>query len=97
MDMTRGLQEVVSRNVRVLMAVHNITHQKELAARLDWGADKLTRTLNGTRRWSLDDLVDLARVFDVTPSALLADVADLVGIAAQPAASGDVRKSVSSF
>lgn len=77
--MTRGLQEVVSRNVRVMMAVHGITHQKDLAARLDWGADKLTRTLKGARRWALEDLVDLARVFGVTPAALLSDTAELVG------------------
>lgn len=87
MDTDRGLQEVVSRNVRVLMAVHTITHQKELAARLDWGADKLTRSLNGSRKWSLEDLPAIARVFGVTPAALLSDTAELVG-ATHPAASG---------
>lgn len=94
MDMTRGLQEVVSRNVRVLMAVHDITHQKDLAAQLNWGADKLTRTLNGTRRWSLDDLADLARVFGVTPASLLSDTTELVG-AVHPTATSRVSRVVS--
>ena len=88
MDSDRGLQEVVSRNVRVLMAVHGITHQKDLAAQLQWGSDKLTRTLNGSRRWALEDLPAIAEIFGVRPAALLSDTAELVG-AAQPARVSD--------
>jgi DNA-binding transcriptional regulator YdaS (Cro superfamily) len=98
MDTARGLQEVVSRNVRVLMAVHDITSQKELVARLGdgWEPSKLTRSLNGSRKWALEDLPDIARAFGVTPAALLSDTTDLVGLASHPAAAGyELRRGVS--
>lgn len=81
MDTARGLQEVVSHNVRVLMAVHDITSQKDLVARLGegWDAPKLNRSLHGSRRWALEDLPALATAFRVTPGALLGDTAELVG------------------
>lgn len=94
MDTDRGLQDVVTRNVRVLMAIHEIHQQQELAARLGWPPAQLNKALNGSRRWALDDLPRLARVFGITPGALLSDTADLVGIASRPAVAGDVRPPV---
>lgn len=76
--MSTKLQERITRNVRILMAVQAITDQKTLAARLKWGADKLTRTLRGERRWAVADLQELADVFGVDPGDMLADAATLV-------------------
>lgn len=76
--MSTELQERVTRNVRILMAVQAINDQKTLAARLNWGADKLTRTLRGERRWAVADLQELADVFGVNPGDMLADAATLV-------------------
>jgi hypothetical protein len=76
--MSTELQERITRNVRILMAVQAITDQKTLAARLKWGADKLTRSLRGERRWAVADLQELADVFGVRPGDMLADAATLV-------------------
>lgn len=81
MDTDRGLQDLVSHNVRVLMAVHDIHSQVELAARLNWDTVKLNKTLRGSRRWALEDLPAVAAAFGVTPADLLADTATLVGAA----------------
>jgi Cro/C1-type HTH DNA-binding domain len=95
MDTGRGLQEVVSRNVRVLMAIHDITSQKDLVARLGegWDGPKLTRSLNGSRKWALEDLPAIATVFGVTPAALLSDAAELVGAAQPTLTAGSVRRA----
>lgn len=81
------LQAVVTRNIRVLMAVRDIETQKDLAVQLGWIETKLTKSLRGDRKWSLEDLPELARVFDVQPADLLGDVSHLVNIAA-PARTG---------
>lgn len=94
MDTERGLQEVVSRNVRVLMAVHDITHQKDLAARLGWDAPKLARSLSGQRRWALEDLPVVADAFGVRPAALLSDTAELVGASPPAAAVSGITRRV---
>jgi hypothetical protein len=87
-----GLQSVVTTNVKVLMAVKRIEAQKDLAAELGWVESKLTKSLRGTRRWSLDDLPELADVFGVQPADLLGDVNHLVNVAA-PAMTGTDPRS----
>jgi plasmid maintenance system antidote protein VapI len=94
MDTDRGLQEAISRNVRVLMAVHDIREQQDLAARLGWAPARINKLLNGSQRWAINDLPALARVFGVSPGSLLGDTADLVNAAAHPAVAGEVRRSV---
>lgn len=84
MDTDRGLQDTVTRNVRILMAIHGIHEQQELAARMGWRPAQLNKSLAGMRRWALEDLTVLAKVFNLTPAALLSDTAELVG-ASQPA------------
>lgn len=95
--MSSDLQERVTRNVRILMAVQAINDQKTLAARLRWGADKLTRTLRGERRWAVADLQELADVFGVSPGDMLADATDLVSISvpARTGTEGVVSRGVS--
>lgn len=78
--MNAGLQERVTRNVKVLMALRGISDQKTLAARLGWGADRVSTSFSGRRRWALDDLVELAAVFDLRPGDLLSDPAELVNV-----------------
>ncbi len=78
--MSAGLQERVTRNVKVLMALRGISDQKTLAIRLGWGADRVSTSFSGRRRWALDDLVELAAVFDLKPGDLLSEPAELVNI-----------------
>jgi len=76
-----ALQDVVTTNVKVLMAVRRIEAQKDLAAKLGWVESKLTKSLRGTRKWSLDDLPELAEAFGVRPADLIGDVNHLVSVA----------------
>ena len=85
--MSSGLQERVTRNVRILMALRGISDQKTLAARLGWGADKVSTSFSGRRRWSLDDLQELADVFGLQPSDVVAEPSELVNVTA-PARTG---------
>lgn len=74
-----GLQGVVSRNIRVLMAVRGIETQKDLAASIGWIETKLTKSFRGDRKWSLEDLPGLADALGVTPSELIGEVSGLIG------------------
>jgi hypothetical protein len=85
--MSEGLQERVPRNVRILMAIRGIEDQKTLAAHLKWGADRVSTSFSGRRRWALNDLEELAAVFRVTPADMLADATSLVNVAG-PAMTG---------
>jgi hypothetical protein len=85
--MSEGLQERVTRNVRILMAIRGIEDQKTLAAQLKWGADRVSTSFSGRRRWALNDLEELASVFGVTPADLLVDATSLVNVAG-PAMTG---------
>lgn len=85
--MKTDLQERVTLNVKVLMAIQGIGDQKTLAARLGWGADRVSTSLSGRRRWALSDLQELADVFGVTPGDMLSDATHLVGVV-NPAATG---------
>lgn len=85
--MSEGLQERVTRNVRILMAIKGIEDQKTLAAQLKWGADRVSTSFSGRRRWALNDLEELAAVFGVTPADMLADATSLVHVAG-PAMTG---------
>ena len=82
-----ALQDVVTTNVKVLMAVKRIEAQKDLAAKLGWVESKLTKSLRGTRKWSLEDLPELAEAFGVQPADLIGDVTHLVNVA-RPAMTG---------
>lgn len=82
-----GLQSVVTTNIKVLMAVTRIEAQKDLAAKLGWGESKLTKSLRGDRKWSLEDLPELAAVFGVSPADLIGEVTHLVNVAG-PAKTG---------
>jgi hypothetical protein len=88
MQSDRGLQETVTQNVRVLMAVQRIDQQQDLAQVLGWHPTKLTKSLRGDRKWALDDLPDLARALGTTPGALIGDTAELVGAVASAKAAG---------
>lgn len=81
METDRGLQDTVTRNVRVLMAIHGILKQQDLAARLGWPPARINKTLGGSQLWALADLADLGRVFNVRPADLLSDTTALVGAA----------------
>lgn len=85
--MKTDLQERVTRNVRILMALRGISDQKTLAARLGWGADKVSTSFSGRRKWAIVDLQELADVFGVSPGDMLDDATSLVSVI-NPAATG---------
>lgn len=80
---TTDLQTQLSTNVKVLMAVHNLT-QTELAKRLGWDLSVLSNRFHGKRQWKIDDLADLAHIFGLPAGALLGPTAEVVA-AAEPA------------
>ncbi|SEB43147.1 Cro/C1-type HTH DNA-binding domain-containing protein [Amycolatopsis tolypomycina] len=83
-----GLQEHVTRNVRVLMAIGEIRTQVQLAAALGLDRTTLAGRFSGKAGWKLEELADLGRVFNVTPAALLGDTAQLVGAVGPAKAAG---------
>ena len=84
---SRGLQDTVTTNVKVLMAVHGI-RQTELADRLGWDRTVMSNRLSGKRGWKIEDVEDLATYFRVSAGALLGDPAGLIG------ATGPTRTAV---
>lgn len=93
--MKTDLQERVTRNVKVLMALRGISDQKTLAAKLGWGADRVSTSFSGRRRWALDDLDELAAIFGLTPGDLLRDPAELVQVPSRTGTEGGVSAGVS--
>lgn len=83
-----GLQEHVTRNVRVLMAIGEIRTQVQLAAALGLDRTTLAGRFSGKAGWKLEELADLGRVFNVTPASLLGDTAQLVGAVGPAKAAG---------
>lgn len=69
----------MSTNVKVLMAVHGIGTQTELAARLGWDRTLMANRFSGKRAWKIEDLAELAELFGVEPGALLGDTGNLIG------------------
>lgn len=90
--MKTDLQERVTRNVRILMALRGISDQKTLASRLGWGADKVSTSFSGRRKWAIVDLQELADVFGVTAGDMLDDATSLVSVV-NPAATGTDPRS----
>ncbi len=73
MDATES-QALITRNVKILMAVRQIGDQKALAARLGWPESKMSRALNGARKWAIEDIFSLARVFNLEPGKMLGNI-----------------------
>jgi hypothetical protein len=71
------LQEVLRRNLRVLIAIRRMT-QGELAALLGSDRSTVAKRMNGQREWALQDLAKLAAIFGVTAQALIGDTSALV-------------------
>lgn len=69
----------MSTNVKVLMAVHGISTQTELAQRLSWDRTLMANRFSGKRAWKIEDLAELGQLFGVEPGALLGDTANLIG------------------
>lgn len=91
---SRGLQHQVTTNVKVLMAVHGIGTQTELAARLGMDRTLMANRFSGKRAWKIEDLADIGHLFGVDPGALLGETAALIGAAGptQTAVNGSVTR-----
>lgn len=78
---TSDAQRNITRNVRILMAAREMYEQRQLAEALSWPSAKMTKTFKGDRRWSVEDLVEVAGVFGIAPGALLGSSTEIVGAA----------------
>jgi len=78
---TSDAQRNITRNVRILMAARDMYEQRQLADALGWPSAKMTKTLKGDRKWSVEDLYEVAAVFGVAAGALLGNPAELIGAA----------------
>lgn len=54
----------VTRNVKMLMAMHDLT-QREVAAHLKLDTASMSRSMRGTRPWQLADLDRLSELFGI--------------------------------
>jgi transcriptional regulator with XRE-family HTH domain len=62
---TTDMQSNITAVTRVLMALEGGMTQTELAQRLDVDKATISKSFKGFRRWQVDDIEGLARVFDV--------------------------------
>ncbi|WP_162186963.1 helix-turn-helix domain-containing protein [Amycolatopsis vancoresmycina] len=92
---TTDAQRNITRNVRILMAARDMFSQQELADSLGWTSAKMTKTLKGDRRWSVEDLYEIGRIFGISAGALLGSTAEVVA-AAGPTVATPVNGSVTS-
>lgn len=72
------LQGNISRVVRGLMGLAGIAHHSELADVLNVSRSGVTEKLNGTRKWSVEDLRRLANHFDVSVSVFYDDADEVL-------------------
>lgn len=90
----KTLQSSVSRIVNVLMAGGNpraiASTQAELAQVLDIDPAALNRALRGGRRWSIEDIANLADHFGVSVSIFFEDPSDLFKLQIRSRCSSDV-------
>jgi len=84
----------VSTNVKVLMAIHGIRTQTELATRLGLDRTLMANRFSGKRPWRIEDLAELGELFGVDPGALLGDTGNLIGAAGptQTAVNGPITR-----
>jgi DNA-binding Xre family transcriptional regulator len=80
------LQDLITTNVKVLMAVRGI-RQTELADQLGWDRTVMSNRVTGKRRWMIENLGELAEFFGIAPGVLLGSAAEVAG-AVGPAAVG---------
>ena len=82
LTMADGMQQRVTQNVRVLMAVRRIMHQQQLAELIGWKQYDVSRRFSGRAKWQLEDLPKVAAALGVQPADLLKEVTEVVGAAA---------------
>jgi DNA-binding XRE family transcriptional regulator len=66
-----GLQTIVTRNMRVAMAIRG-TNQKELGNALGLARSSISLKMTGRVVWSLEDIEKAAHFFNVRPDQLVA-------------------------
>lgn len=71
------------------MAARDMVEQRQLAEALGWPSAKMTKTLKGDRKWSVEDLYEVAQVFGITAGVLLGSTTDVVGAAGPAVAVGN--------
>lgn len=66
-----NLQSVVTKNIRVALALHD-ANQRDLAAALDMHPSAVSQKMTGRVDWSLTDIAKAAHFFSVRPERLVA-------------------------
>ncbi|EFH71699.1 helix-turn-helix domain-containing protein [Gardnerella swidsinskii] len=72
----KSLQDIVTYNVRVMLAIRQRT-QKGLAEAMKISAPTLSQKFTGRTRWNMDDIEKASSYFKVKPEALVSS--QLVG------------------
>ena len=79
-----GIQDIVTRNMKVAMALHDVNQQK-LADALGVSRSSISQKMTHRVVWSLEDIEKASELFQVSPEALVA------GHGFEPWTSGDTR------
>ena len=66
-----NLQDRVSHNIRVLLAIREIT-QRDLAKAMGLAAPSLSQKFTGRTRWNMDDIEKASGFLNVKPEAIVA-------------------------
>ena len=66
-----GIQDIVTRNMKVAMALHNVNQQK-LADALGVSRSSISQKMTHRVVWSLEDIEKASELFNVSPEALVA-------------------------
>lgn len=67
----RGLQAIVTQNMRIAMAMRGVS-QKELAAAMGFNPSAISQKMTGRVLWNLEDIEKASDFFNVKPEALVA-------------------------
>ncbi|GAB3750184.1 helix-turn-helix domain-containing protein [Microlunatus parietis] len=85
------LQDRVTGVVFTLLAIRRMS-QNQLAAALEIAPSTLSGKLGGRRRWSIDDLAELASIFGVNPQIFLRQPGEIFAAALELDGNGVTRE-----
>lgn len=72
------VQAAISRNVGVLRAVRGLRTDTAIAEILGCGISTVSKKMNGSRKWTIEEVETLANYFQIPPSRLLGEPSDLL-------------------
>lgn len=93
------VQAAISRNVGVLRAVRGLRTDTAIAEILGCGISTVSKKMNGSRKWTIEEVETLAEYFRIQPGKLLGDPSDLLdpGDRLNRTAGGSIRTGTSAY